>query len=100
MLDEQRTMRLSQFPKTSNELWQWCLDQDVETLLRLLAYCAARTVNGVKSKGDMDGEADWCIATVPTIKSSLSGKERNATAYACTVRSCCMMLIAGDSGFG
>lgn len=55
MLEEQRKTWLGRFPKTWNELWQWCLNQDVETLLGLLAYCAARAVNGVKSKADMDG---------------------------------------------
>jgi ParB family transcriptional regulator, chromosome partitioning protein len=43
-----------QFPTTAGDLWQWCLDQDQETLLQLLAYCAARSLNAVKSKVDAD----------------------------------------------
>ena len=31
-------------------LWDWCLAQDRDTLLRLLAYCAAATVNAIDAK--------------------------------------------------
>ena len=37
-------------PATSDEAWGWLLERDQETLLSLLAYCAARTVNAVKYK--------------------------------------------------
>ena len=46
---EQWTERL---PGGESELWDWCLAQDTETLLQLLAYCAARSVNAVQTKQD------------------------------------------------
>ncbi len=42
-------------PQNPDGLWQWCLEQDLNTLLTLLAYCAARTVNAIKSKTNIDG---------------------------------------------
>ena len=43
--------RLSQQP----DLWQSCVSQDQDTLLRLLAYCVAATsVNAVQTKADSD----------------------------------------------
>src|SRR5690606_11563787 len=33
-------------------LWQWCLEQPVDVLLDLLAFCTACTVNAVQSKAD------------------------------------------------
>lgn len=54
-LDAQRTKWFSRFPQNPDDLWQWCLEQDLNTLLALLAYCAARTVNAVKCKTDIDG---------------------------------------------
>ena len=37
---------------TANDLWTWCLEQDQQTMLELLAYCVARTVNGLRAKSD------------------------------------------------
>ncbi len=54
-LDAQRREWFSRFPKDPDDVWQWCLEQDLNTLLALLAYCAARTVNAVKSKTDTGG---------------------------------------------
>jgi ParB family transcriptional regulator, chromosome partitioning protein len=45
---------LQKLPTTADDLFQWCLDQDQATLLQLLAYCAARSLNAVKSKADGD----------------------------------------------
>jgi len=42
-------------PAGSDALWQWCLSQDQSTLLDLLAYCAARSVNAVQAKHDRPG---------------------------------------------
>lgn len=42
-------------PERADALWQWCLAQDQATLLDLLAYCAARTVNTVQVKQDHPG---------------------------------------------
>ena len=35
-------------PTESAELWGWVIGQDTETLLALLAYCAARTIDAVQ----------------------------------------------------
>jgi len=42
----------SQIPSDEIALWPWCLSQDQDTLLKLLAYCAGRTVNAVQAKSD------------------------------------------------
>lgn len=39
-------------PEGKDALWHWCLAQDQDTLLGLLAYCAARTVNAVQARHD------------------------------------------------
>ncbi|HNP16543.1 MAG TPA: hypothetical protein PKI99_08785, partial [Terrimesophilobacter sp.] len=39
-------------PGTPDGLWQWCLEQPVDVLLDLLAFCAASTVNAVQLKTD------------------------------------------------
>lgn len=54
-LEEQRRGWFSKLPRESAELWRWCLEQNQEMLLRLLAFCAARSVNSVKAKTDTDG---------------------------------------------
>ncbi len=41
-------------PEAKDSLFQWCLEQDRGTLLELLAFCAACTVNTVESKQDRD----------------------------------------------
>jgi ParB family chromosome partitioning protein len=37
-------------PGDDDALWEWCLAQDRETLLQLLAYCAGATVNAIDAK--------------------------------------------------
>ena len=54
LLEEQRRVWFSKLPRKSGELWRWCLEQNQETLLRLLAFCAARSLNSVKAKTNMD----------------------------------------------
>lgn len=39
-------------PGDPGDLWPWCLQQPQDTLLELLASCAACTVNAVQSKSD------------------------------------------------
>jgi ParB family chromosome partitioning protein len=39
-------------PKTPNALWHWVLTQPQDTLLSLLAFCAALSLNGIKTKSD------------------------------------------------
>ncbi len=41
-------------PEAHIDRWEWCLEQDRETLLRLLAFCAGRAVNAVRKKEDRD----------------------------------------------
>ena len=38
-----------QVPKVSDDLWVWVVGLNADTLVRLLAYCAARTVYAVKA---------------------------------------------------
>lgn len=54
-LEEQRKNWFSKLPSESGDLWKRCLEQDQDTLLRLLAFCAARSLNGVNTKAD-DGQ--------------------------------------------
>jgi len=39
-------------PGEADALWEWCLQQDRDVLLDLLAFCAAKTVNAIKVKHD------------------------------------------------
>ena len=39
-------------PGNPDALWTWCLAQDRDALLDLMAFCAARTVNAVQLKAD------------------------------------------------
>jgi len=41
-----------QIPGDTDALWTWCFGQKQETLLALLAFCAAATVNAVQGKTD------------------------------------------------
>ncbi len=43
-------------PAQPHGLWTWCLEQPQDTLLDLLACCAACTVNAVQSKSDSDDD--------------------------------------------
>ncbi len=51
-LDSAREGWTRKLPATPEELWTWCLKQKQDTLLGLLAFCAASTVNAVRAKGD------------------------------------------------
>jgi ParB family chromosome partitioning protein len=42
-------------PEGRDALWSWCLEQDRDTLLELLAHCTACTVNAVEVKHDREG---------------------------------------------
>jgi ParB family chromosome partitioning protein len=42
----------SRIPGDEIALWPWCLSQEQDTLLSLLAYCAGRTVNAIQAKQD------------------------------------------------
>ena len=54
-LEQQEQRWLQDLPRNSDELWQWMLSQGQDTLLRLLAYCAASSVSAIERKQDMDG---------------------------------------------
>ena len=51
-LSEQKTAWLTRLPKTPNALWNWVLAMPQDTLLDLLAFCAALSLNGIKTKSD------------------------------------------------
>ncbi len=42
----------SRIPGSPDALWTWCLEQDQQVLLALLAFCMARSVNAVRTKRD------------------------------------------------
>ncbi len=41
-----------QVPEKAEALWAWCLAQKQDTLLKLLAFCAADTIHAVQGKSD------------------------------------------------
>jgi len=43
-------------PGTPDALWSWCMLQDINTLLDLLAFCTAKTVHAVERKNDRRGD--------------------------------------------
>lgn len=53
MLEQQKREWLEKLA-TAEELWTWFREQDQQTMLELLAYCVARTVNGVRAKSDAE----------------------------------------------
>ena len=55
-LSQQQTAWLKRLPKTPKALWQWCLSAPTDTLLSLLAFCSALSVNAVQAKNDNDAE--------------------------------------------
>ena len=62
VLNAQATHWTAQLPKQSVFLWDWLLQQDQDALLQLLAFCAATTVNAIKTKTDYDGNARFAHA--------------------------------------
>jgi ParB family chromosome partitioning protein len=51
-LENMRESWSERLPGDESALWDWCLAQDQETLLDLLAYCASVTVDAVRTKQD------------------------------------------------
>jgi ParB family chromosome partitioning protein len=51
-MEAERKKWREQIPGDTDALWTWCLGQKQETLLALLAFCAAATVNAVQGKSD------------------------------------------------
>ncbi len=60
LLERRKAEWLQKLADTKDQLWPWCLQQDQQTLLELLAYCLARTVNGVIGKSDADSQGERC----------------------------------------
>ncbi|MGA8597940.1 MAG: ParB/RepB/Spo0J family partition protein [Bryobacteraceae bacterium] len=60
LFEGQKRQWLEKLAVGKDQLWCWCLQQDQQTLLELLAYCVARTVNAVLSKSDADGQGTRC----------------------------------------
>ena len=51
LLERQEEWR-ERIPHDRGDFWDWCLAQDQQTLLELLAYCASVGLNGVRTKQD------------------------------------------------
>ena len=51
-LSEQKTAWLHRLPKTPLSIWTWLTEQSTETLLSLLSFCTALSVNAIKTKND------------------------------------------------
>lgn len=49
-LEQARSQWGDRLPGDRDDLWTWCLEAPQETLLSLMAFCAARSVNVVKLK--------------------------------------------------
>lgn len=88
-------------PATSEALLRWLLDQDQETILSLLAYCTARSINATSSAERTGGAsnalaqalhldmADWWMPTTDNYLRRVSRREavaavREATGQDCT----------------
>jgi len=51
-LEQAHARWCEKIPGGEAALWQWCLAQEQQTLLELLAFCAGRAVNAVRTKQD------------------------------------------------
>jgi ParB family chromosome partitioning protein len=56
-------------PEAEDELWAWCLGQDTDTRLTLLAYCAACSVDAVRKPHQ---RADAQLAHADRLATALS----------------------------
>ena len=61
-LDRARTHWGDRLPGNPADLFAWCLAQDTDTLLGVLAYCVSHTVNAVQVKGDRPGSERFAHA--------------------------------------
>jgi ParB family chromosome partitioning protein len=68
------TAWLKRLPKTPQALWQWCLSASTDTLLSLLAFCSALSLNAVQRKNDTDAER---IHHADTLATALNIDMRN-----------------------
>jgi ParB family chromosome partitioning protein len=51
-LSEQKTAWLQRLPKTPLSIWIWLTEQSTDTILSLLAFCTALSLNAIKTKSD------------------------------------------------
>jgi len=68
-LAERHDRWTSQLPESDGELWAWCLGQDSDTRLALLAYCAACSVDAVRKPHQ---RADAQLAHADKLATALS----------------------------
>lgn len=57
-LEEQRASWLSQLPHDEKTVWQWCIEQEDATLLRLLAFLAATSLDAIQQPKPQDGSGN------------------------------------------
>ena len=73
-------------PTESAELWSWVIGQDTETLLGLLAYCAARNRCGAAILGAPAARVTPIISRSRSASTWPSGGRRRARAISLTCR--------------
>src|SRR5271169_2128399 len=49
-IEHMRQNWAERIPGNPDALWTWCLEQDQNVLIDLLAFCAATTINAVQTK--------------------------------------------------
>ncbi|HTU47456.1 MAG TPA: ParB N-terminal domain-containing protein [Bryobacteraceae bacterium] len=54
-LEDQHALWISQLPHDEKAVWQWCIEQDDATLLRLLAFLAATSLDAIQQPRPQDG---------------------------------------------
>ena len=55
LFEEQRQAWEERLPANPDDLWSWCVEQDRDVLLELLAFCAAASIDAVRCKQDRAG---------------------------------------------
>ncbi len=67
-LTERHAQWTRHLPESDDELWAWCLGQDSDTRLSLLAYCAACSIDAVRKphqRADAQlAHADWLATSL------------------------------------
>jgi ParB family chromosome partitioning protein len=51
-LQNEETIVRDRIPADADTIWQWCMEQDSHTLLQMLAFTVAQSVNAVRRKAD------------------------------------------------
>lgn len=63
-LDREESLWRDRIPGDASHFWQWCLDQNRDTLIALLTYCTSLTIDAARKKQDKPDSAkfqhaDW-----------------------------------------